>query len=51
MKPKDLHREKAAEIFNVKVEDVTEAQRRFAKTLNFALHYGFLSPSHWNKVP
>lgn len=36
----DVHRMVAAEIFNVAPEDVTETQRRDAKTINFGLIYG-----------
>ncbi|HJQ34548.1 MAG TPA: DNA polymerase [Pyrinomonadaceae bacterium] len=36
----DLHRTTAAQVFNVKVEDVTKEQRDFAKRLNFGVVYG-----------
>lgn len=36
----DIHRRTAAEIWNLKDEDVTDAQRRAAKTLNFGILYG-----------
>jgi DNA polymerase-1 len=36
----DIHRRTAAEVFGVKLEDVTEAMRRSAKTANFAIIYG-----------
>jgi DNA polymerase I len=36
----DLHRVTAAQIFNVKLEDVTPEQRSFAKRLNFGVVYG-----------
>lgn len=39
----DIHREKAAKIFGVPEEKVTPEQRRYAKTLNYALAY---TPSH-----
>jgi DNA polymerase-1 len=36
----DLHRTTAAQVFNVKVEDVSKEQRDFAKRLNFGVVYG-----------
>ncbi|HEY0406101.1 MAG TPA: DNA polymerase [Pyrinomonadaceae bacterium] len=36
----DLHRVTAAQVFNVKLEDVTAEQRSFAKRLNFGVVYG-----------
>jgi hypothetical protein len=36
----DLHRVTAAEVFGVKVEDVTSEQRSFSKRLNFGVVYG-----------
>lgn len=36
----DIHRRTAAEVFGVKLEDVTDAMRRSAKTANFAIIYG-----------
>ncbi len=36
----DLHRTTAAQIFNVKSEDVSKEQRDFAKRLNFGVVYG-----------
>jgi intein/homing endonuclease len=36
----DLHRTTAAQVFNVKSEDVTKEQRDFAKRLNFGVVYG-----------
>lgn len=36
----DLHRVTAAQVFNVKGEDVTSEQRSFAKRLNFGVVYG-----------
>ncbi len=36
----DLHRVTAAQVFNVKVEEVTKEQRDFAKRLNFGVVYG-----------
>jgi DNA polymerase-1 len=36
----DLHRVTAAQVFNVKLEDVTVEQRSFAKRLNFGVVYG-----------
>lgn len=36
----DLHRVTAAEVFNVKLEEVTSEQRSFAKRLNFGVVYG-----------
>jgi DNA polymerase-1 len=39
-KGEDIHRRTAAEVFGVKLENVTEAMRRSAKTANFAIIYG-----------
>jgi DNA polymerase I len=36
----DLHRATAAQVFNVKLEEVTKEQRDFAKRLNFGVVYG-----------
>ena len=36
----DFHRETAAQVFGVKPEEVTSAQRTFAKRLNFGVVYG-----------
>ncbi|HEX8284631.1 MAG TPA: DNA polymerase [Pyrinomonadaceae bacterium] len=36
----DLHRTTAAQVFNVKVEEVSKEQRDFAKRLNFGVVYG-----------
>lgn len=36
----DLHRVTAAQVFTVKLEDVTKEQRDFAKRLNFGVVYG-----------
>ena len=36
----DLHRVTAAQVFNVKPEDVTSEQRSFSKRLNFGVVYG-----------
>jgi DNA polymerase I len=36
----DIHKVTAAEIFNVNINNVTEIQRRNAKTINFGLIYG-----------
>jgi DNA polymerase I-like protein with 3'-5' exonuclease and polymerase domains/intein/homing endonuclease len=36
----DLHRTTAAQVFNVRAEDVTKEQRDFAKRLNFGVVYG-----------
>lgn len=36
----DIHAATAAEIFNIKVEDVNADQRRMAKAVNFGLAYG-----------
>ncbi|HEY7805113.1 MAG TPA: DNA polymerase, partial [Orrella sp.] len=36
----DIHRATAAEVFNVSIDDVTQDQRRTAKTINFGLIYG-----------
>lgn len=36
----DIHRRTAAEVFGVKLEDVTDSMRRSAKTANFAIIYG-----------
>lgn len=37
---KDIHRLKAAEIFDVPVDQVTDDQRRSAKAINFGLIHG-----------
>lgn len=37
---KDIHRKTASEIFSIKEEDVTDEQRRIAKTVNFGISYG-----------
>lgn len=37
---KDIHRKTASEIFSIKEEEVTEEQRRIAKTVNFGISYG-----------
>lgn len=36
----DIHKRTAAEVYGVKLEDVTAEQRRAAKTANFAIIYG-----------
>ena len=36
----DVHRATAAEVFGVKVDEVSSEQRRYAKTINFGLIYG-----------
>lgn len=36
----DIHRRTAAEVYGVKIEDVTDSMRRSAKTANFAIIYG-----------
>ncbi len=36
----DIHRRTAAEVYGVEIENVTPAQRRKAKTANFAIIYG-----------
>jgi DNA polymerase-1 len=36
----DIHRTVAAEVFGVKLEEVTRDQRGFAKTINFGIIYG-----------
>jgi DNA polymerase-1 len=36
----DIHRATAAEVFSVAIDEVTEDQRRTAKTINFGLIYG-----------
>ena len=41
---RDIHRATAAEVFDVAFEDVTEEQRRWAKTFNFARIYGVSTP-------
>lgn len=40
VKGEDIHSNTAAEIFGVSVNDVTEDQRRLAKTINFGIIYG-----------
>ncbi|MGB9749683.1 MAG: DNA polymerase I [Caldisericia bacterium] len=39
----DIHKETAAKLFSVPVENVTEEQRRKAKTINYAILYGMSS--------
>jgi DNA polymerase-1 len=39
-KGEDIHRRTAAEVFGIKLDDVTDDQRRSAKTANFAIIYG-----------
>lgn len=36
----DVHRATASEVFAVALDEVTDAQRRYAKTINFGLIYG-----------
>jgi len=36
----DIHTQTAAEVFEVKLEDVTDEQRRIAKAVNYGLSYG-----------
>lgn len=36
----DIHKATAAEVFNIRLEDVTSLQRRSAKAINFGLIYG-----------
>lgn len=36
----DVHRAVAADVYQVPLEDVTDQQRRYAKTINFAIIYG-----------
>src|SRR3546814_2061237 len=36
----DIHRATAAEVFSLKLEDVTANERRAAKAINFGLMYG-----------
>jgi len=36
----DVHRATASEVFNLAAEEVTNEQRRYAKTINFGLIYG-----------
>ncbi len=40
---KDLHRITASEVFHVKADEVTDAQRRNAKAVNFGIIYGISS--------
>lgn len=42
-KGKDIHRATASELFSLPEEEVTEEQRRVAKTVNFGISYG-ISP-------
>ncbi|MDI1472201.1 MAG: DNA polymerase I [Thermodesulfovibrio sp.] len=37
---KDIHRATASEIFSVQEEEITDEQRRIAKTVNFGISYG-----------
>jgi DNA polymerase-1 len=39
-KDEDIHRRTAAEVYGVDIKDVTDSQRRAAKTANFAIIYG-----------
>lgn len=39
----DIHKETAAKLFSVSIENVTEEQRRKAKTINYAILYGMSS--------
>jgi DNA polymerase-1 len=39
-KGEDIHRATAAEVFNVSIDEVSDDQRRTAKTINFGLIYG-----------
>jgi len=39
----DIHKETAAQLFSIPIEDVTEEQRRKAKTINYAILYGMSS--------
>jgi DNA polymerase-1 len=39
----DIHKETAAKLFSVPIENVTEEQRRKAKTINYAILYGMSS--------
>ncbi len=39
----DIHRETASLLFNTDIQDVDDAQRRIAKTINFSIMYG-ISP-------
>jgi DNA polymerase-1 len=39
-KGEDIHRATAAEVFNVAIDEVSDDQRRTAKTINFGLIYG-----------
>lgn len=39
-KGRDIHQTTAASVFNIPLEEVTSAQRRFAKAVNFGLIYG-----------
>lgn len=41
---RDLHREKAAEIFGVPSEKVTQKQRKYAKLVNYTLAYSKPGP-------
>lgn len=47
---KDLHRQRASELFNVPLTDVTDEQRRAAKSLSFMLQYGAQPPSMSEKL-
>jgi len=46
---KDIHKQKASELFNIPIEEVTEEQRQAAKTYNFGFIYG-LNNQSLNKI-
>ncbi|MHC1757038.1 MAG: DNA polymerase [Methanosarcina sp.] len=46
----DLHKETAAQLFKIPVNQVTEQQRDMAKSINFGLNYGMWAPGLKSKL-